>query len=163
MDDFFLPETMRIAWLVLGGALIIAEFVIPGAVVIFFGAGAILTGAATALGWLPGPGSQLLFWMLSSLVLVGALRRQVRRWFPALESYNPPDETADMLGRTVQVLEDVSSEHERGRVRYQGTTWQARMKTGHISAGNRAKISGRDDLVIYVEAVDEPASDRTDS
>ena len=158
MVDFFSPEVMRTGWLILGAVLIVAEFVVPGAVIMFFGGGAILTGIAVALGWLPGPGSQLMFWMISSILLVGALRRQLRRWFPALESYHPPDEAAEMRGRIVLVLEDISSDDDSGRVRYQGTSWQARTRVGRISAGQSAKISGRDDMIIYVEATDETGS-----
>lgn len=154
MNDLFSPDNLRVAWLVLGVVLIGAELLVPGAVIGFFGAGAILTGIGTALGWLPGPGSQLLFWMVSSFVLVAALRGQVVKWFPPVETYQPPDEHGDIVGRLVDVLVEVHPDNLNGRVRYQGTTWTARSSSGVIPVGSKAKISGRDDLLIYVEPVE---------
>ena len=163
MDKFLLPETMRIVWLVLGVALIILEIVIPGAVVVFFGIGAIITGIAAALGLVKSVGGQLFLWASTSLILVLLLRKQVSRFFPALESYKPYDEAEDMKGKIVDVLEEVRPDDESGRVRYQGASWKALTKGGtSLPAGSRARIVSRENLLLYVEATDASSSEKSD-
>ena len=149
----------RIAWIVLGVVLIVLELVVPGAVIVFFGVGAILTGILVSLGLLEGFGNQLLFFAISSMVLVLLLRKQVAQWFPALGDYNPYNEEEDLSGRIVEVLQDVKPDSDEGQVRYQGTTWKAKSKVSVISAGQKAKITGRDNLLLYVESVSESFSE----
>jgi membrane protein implicated in regulation of membrane protease activity len=138
-------------WIIAGVVLIVLEFVIPGAVVIFFGGGAILTGALTLAGVLPDLKTQLLTWVLSSLFLVLLFRRKIGQWFPAFERYDPRPEPVEMLGRRVTVLEDILPDSNGGRVRFQGATWQAATTGGPIYAGGDAKIVGRKNLLLIVE------------
>ncbi|MCB1306676.1 MAG: NfeD family protein [Leptospiraceae bacterium] len=150
-DMFYLePETAGMIWMGLGVVLIISEFGIPGAVVIFLGMGAILTGGLAYVGLLPSLEMQFLFWAVSSLIFVILLRNQVKRLFPALERYSPANEDDIAIGRTVDVLKDVQPHNEDGRVRYQGTSWRARSLDRMIPTGDRAKIAGRENLLLLV-------------
>ena len=139
------------AWIVAGLIIMALEFLVPGAVIIFFGCGAVLTGVLTMLGVLPGLGAQLLTWALSSLVLVLFFRRKIAELFPSLERYDPRPEPEEMIGRRVLVLEDILPDENSGRVRFQGATWQAATTAGPIFAGNDAKIVARKNLLLIVE------------
>ncbi len=147
----------HVAWVILGVILLGLEFVIPGAVIMFFGLGAVLTGLAVALGLIKGLLGQLLFWAISSLVLFLLLRNQVKKWFPALERYELYDEDDDIRGKIVDVIKDIHPGEEKGRVRYQGSLWQAKSENAVLKAGQKAKITGRDNLLLYVEPPDEEA------
>lgn len=151
-------------WLVLGMLLIALELIVPGAVIIFFGVGALITGLLTWLGILTGVGAQLWCWLGSSLVLVLLFRRKIADWFPALERYEPKPDWEDMIGTEVPVLEDVypvgraaefGVEENSGRVRYQGAAWMASAPAGRsrpIYSGETAKIIDRKNLLLIVES-----------
>jgi membrane protein implicated in regulation of membrane protease activity len=144
-------EIVRNAWIVMGVVLILLEFIVPGAVVIFFGFGALAIATAVHLHWISSITYQLFGWLCVSLVMVILLRKEVARLFPALESFNPYDEYQDMKGRTVEVLEDVYPDSDVGRVRYQGSSWKARSEEGIIRVGSNARIIRRDYLTIWVK------------
>ncbi len=147
------PEALQIAqwtWLGLGIVLFVSEFFLPGIIAVFFGAGGILTALFVALGYLQTLPQQLFFWVLSSFILLMVLRGQVRRWFPALESYTPYEEDKDIAGREVEVIEDIIPGETTGRVRFQGTTWKATADT-LIPAGEKARVMSRENLVLTVE------------
>ena len=148
------PALARWIWIGLGVALIAFEFAIPGLVAVFFGVGAILTGLLVALGVLDSPPAQVLFWVVSSGVAFFTLREQVRRWFPAFERYKPPTGEDDLIGKEVEVIEAIT-EAEPGRVRFQGSSWKAICRSGPVAAGLRVKITGRDNLVLYVSPSSE--------
>lgn len=80
---------MGLAWIVFGIGLVVAEFFVPGAIVVFFGVGAILTGLAVMMALLVDLPMALLFWAVTSTLLVLAFRGQIKRWFPSLENANP--------------------------------------------------------------------------
>lgn len=151
LDD---PALMRWIWIGTGLALILFEFAIPGLVAVFFGAGAVLTGLLVALGLLDTFVAQLIFWVIASGVIIFSLREQVRRWFPALERYKPPEDEKDILGAVVEVVEDIGAE-AAGRVRFQGSTWKAICREGAVDAGQRVKITGRDNLTLYVSPLSD--------
>ncbi|MEQ9366503.1 MAG: hypothetical protein RIF32_19840, partial [Leptospirales bacterium] len=100
MSDFANLLLSGPAWIIFGLALIGLELAVPGAVIIFFGAGAVLTGLLTMAEILPGLQAQLLTWVLSSLVMVLLFRRKISQWFPALERYDPRPEPQEILGRS---------------------------------------------------------------
>lgn len=139
------------AWIIFGVVLIIAEFAVPGAIVIFFGAGAVAVGALTMLGILTDLTGQLLAWAVLSLVMVLGFRRKVAEWFPSLERYDPKTDEMETVGKVVEVLEDVRPDSDAGRVRFQGSSWQARSVAGPVYQGARAKIVARENLLLLVE------------
>ena len=144
--------SMGLAWIAFGIALVVAEFFVPGAIIVFFGVGAILTGVAVMMALLVDLPMALLFWAVTSTVLVLAFRGQIKRWFPALEKYEPGDEENILIGTIVEVIRDVHSDNEDGRVRYQGTSWKARGASGTLPVGSYAKITGRSNLLLHVVA-----------
>ncbi|MCR9143029.1 MAG: NfeD family protein [bacterium] len=142
------------SWIIFGLVLIGLELAVPGAVIIFFGAGAVLTGLLTMAEALPGFQAQLLTWVLSSLVMVLLFRRKIANWFPALERYDPRPEPQEILGRRVEVTEDILPDRTDGLVRFQGANWQAATMGSPIYSGQSAKIVGRKNLLLIVEPVD---------
>ncbi len=162
-------------WLVLGILLIALEVVVPGAVIVFFGVGALISGLLTWLELLPGVGAQLWCWLGSSMVLVLLFRRKIAGWFPALERYEPHPEMIESIGTEVPVLEDVypagraaefGVEENCGRVRFQGAAWKAsapESRTRPIYAGETAKIIDRKNLLLIVETVEGSAGNADSS
>jgi membrane protein implicated in regulation of membrane protease activity len=61
----------------------------------------------------------------------------------------------DAMGEVVEVVEDISDDNDLGRIRFQGTTWQARSTTGVFKKGDKAQLVYRDGSLWVVEPVNE--------
>lgn len=141
-------------WVGAGIALIVSEVFVPGGVVAFVGAAAVLVGIGQWLGWLESWISAFTAWFVISLVLLLALRRVVSRLLPGDSQTGSTDEDGEAFGTIVDVLETVSPADPNGRIRYQGTGWPAICYEGTIARGEKAMIAARDNLVWIVERVD---------
>lgn len=138
-------------WLGLGIALIVLEVVIPGLVSVFFGMAAVILSVAIFLG-APIPLSlQIMGWIVLSGVLILTLRKQVAKIFPALEYRGEISDQKEITGQWVQVIEDVYPDNDRGRVRYQGSTWIARSQGQVLRAGSDAYIVDRKNLTLVID------------
>lgn len=138
-------------WLVLGILLIILELVLPGAVVVFLGLGALLVALALYLGLVEGWLSAFTLWFISSLLLIIVLRSILQRYLPEGEAeVQSTDEDLDAYGAVVEVAEAMSPE-QAGRIRFRGTTWPAICYECALSPGEKAKIIHRENLLWVVE------------
>lgn len=147
-------EWTTIAWLIFGGLLMGAELLIPGLVVVFFGAAAVLVGVASWLGLVSSLGGGVALWLAGSTGLVLATRSTARRLAGGETQRASTDEELDAFGQPVEVLEAVGPDQE-GRIRFRGTTWRARTIEERLAPGDRARIVTRDNQVWIVEEDDE--------
>ncbi|MBQ7252700.1 MAG: NfeD family protein [Kiritimatiellae bacterium] len=137
-------------WIVSGLLLVLAEFVIPGLVVCFFGAGAILTGLALMVfPGLPAAGQLAIFLALSIALLAG-----VRRYLPDAfrgdekkRAGNPDDDA--VAGEIAEVVEAVSPELP-GKVAFRGTEWRAKSDEA-LAKGEWAEVVRRENLALVVK------------
>ena len=134
-------------WIIAGIVLTVSEFVIPGFVVCFFGAGAIFTGLLLwlfpeiSLTW------QIAVFIAASLVftLVG------RRIFHGKRAGGIPDvDQDDFAGEIAVVTETISPDHP-GKVEFRGSYWTAVADTG-LAVGTTVRIIKRDNLTLTVTA-----------
>lgn len=149
-------DTITLIFLAVGLLLTAAELFLPGFVVIFAGLGAIAVAILRWVGVVEGLPASFVAWMVSSVVMVLALRSSLKRWFPPEESRHVDNEDLDLYGRVVDVLEEVGEASDggepRGRVRFGGTTWPAVTAEGSIAKGAKARLLYRDGLAWVVEA-----------
>lgn len=142
---------MTLGWLILGGVLMVAELAIPGLIVVFFGAAALLVGAASALGLVPSLGVGVGLWLASSTGLVLGVRGGMKRLAAGEMEKGSTDEALDAFGQRVEVIDELSPTSV-GRIRFQGSTWPARTVEETLAPGAFATIVTRDNLVWIVEA-----------
>jgi membrane protein implicated in regulation of membrane protease activity len=141
-------DFMPYVWAVLGLLFILSEFFIPGFVIFFFGAGALLTTLLTAL--VPGLNSrlplQILIWLASSGLSLAFLRRYFSRIFKGslLES-----EEDKYSGEKARVIEAISPE-EPGRISFKGTSWKAVCYDESFAEGETVEILKREGMVFVV-------------
>ena len=164
-------------WVILGLLLIGSEFLAPGFVIFFFGAGAIFTGA---ISWLiPGIGSsftaQAVIWITSSSISLAALRRYFKPIFSGKFLSRGAEDRAP-IGEHCTVIERIDPE-QSGRVRYHGTSWTAISYDETLEPGESVEIMRKEEMTFVVtrsimEEMDEldksggsmsESSDRTDS
>ena len=152
------PDTITWIWLGAGALLMLAEFLVPGLVVVFLGLAAMLVALGRWLSLLEGEISSFTAWFIISLVLVISLRQFLARFVPAETSYQSPEEDLNAQGTVVEVLEAVDDQHSDGRIRFQGSSWSATCLEGSIASGDKARLLYRDNVVWVVEPADDSDS-----
>lgn len=135
-----MENILWLIWLVVGASLIIAELMIPGFVVIFFGIGAIIAGATAYFG--STISMQLMVFGISSLALLLLLRRTMAATFSGTSSEDD-EETEKALGTSVEVVEPIDPPHP-GRIKYLGSFWFAHCEEP-VEAGTIVRIIKRHD------------------
>ncbi|MBN1542047.1 NfeD family protein [candidate division KSB1 bacterium] len=134
-------------WFLFGLVCLFLEFIIPGVVIGFFGAGAWITALLTL--FLPLPlEQQLLIFIAASLVLLFGLRRNLQRWFfktvpDALDDQN------QFIGERAVVVEAISARFP-GKVELHGTRWEAEAEE-EIEVGTPVVIRSKRNLTLIVE------------
>lgn len=137
-------------WFLAGLALVLAEFMMPGVILVFFGIGAWLAALTTWLGLTPGWTSQLLTFAVASLALLIPLRRWARlRFFGYVGAGQDPGlNLDDLAGGEVVVTEEIPA-GGAGRVEYKGAAWKARSDT-HLPTGAPAAIVRAEGITLVV-------------
>ncbi|MER2606952.1 MAG: NfeD family protein [Siculibacillus sp.] len=133
------------SWWVLGLVLLGLEILVPGFVLVWFGAAAILVGAlALMVDW--PLRILMLVWAVVSVVLLLAGRRWLRR--TASHSQDPllNDRAGRLVGRTFTLAEPLGE--NGGRLTIDDTVWRV---TGPLlPAGSRVVVRSLDGTVLVV-------------
>ncbi|MCG6145476.1 NfeD family protein [Leptospira bandrabouensis] len=139
-------------WIFLGITLLFSEFLLPGTFVMFLGIGAIFTGILTRL--LPIEFyTQVMVWVISSFVSILVGGTAIKRFFKSESSVDPFIQD-DFLNQIVPVEIDILVGRHGGKIRFQGTLWDAISKDSKIPKGNYVRILSRENLTFTVERVD---------
>ncbi len=141
-------------WIMIGFALVIAEFFLTSFIVVFFGVAAIVVGIAIWLG-LPADGGlvYIVFAAVALLTLFG-LRSRFREWFTGDVTQGGLDE--DFIGHDARVASGFDEVTPgRGKVTYRGASWEARSTTAHLAPDSYIRIVGRDSTVLHVAPQDQ--------
>ncbi|MBT3274043.1 MAG: NfeD family protein [Spirochaetales bacterium] len=135
-------------WAVIGLLFIGAEFFIPGLVIIFFGAGALLTSILTAI--VPGlrlsVALQIIIWLASSGLSLGLLRKYFSKVF---RGKTITDDGQEPSGKTATVTERITPDVP-GRVHFQGTSWTAMSYSEIFEPGAVVEILKEEGLTLIV-------------
>lgn len=138
--------------LLAGIVLVAAEFAVPGVMVCFFGAAAIvLAGLYQLFPDMPLLVALLLYIVLS-LGMVFGLRRFMPKTFrgrTSVESGDPDDD--DVSGARVVVAEAVGP-NRPGKVEFRGSLWTA-VSDEPLAPGDAATVESRDNLTLRVRKV----------
>ena len=140
-------------WLSLGLLLAVSEFVVPGFVIIFFGAGAFVTGLVKLL-WSGLPDSLAL--LLFALFSLGSLLIFRRTWVGGKVlrddgTRNEGDVDETCIGRKVSVVEAIAP-GKAGKVELNGANWTAEADE-ELETGAVATVTERRGLTLVVKAV----------
>jgi len=149
-------DPITVIFLVGGLALLASEAVTPSLVAGFLGAAAVITAGLRGIGLVDSIPVSMLIWAITSLALVVPLRPALKKVAGRAEvkkDGTDVESDRDAMGEIVDVIEDISDENDNGRIRFQGTTWQARSTTGTIAKGQKAHLVYRDSSLWMVEPV----------
>ncbi len=147
LHSFLKPEFI---WILVGLFFVLLEFVIPGLVIIFFGAGAIIAGVACIFTDI-SLNTQLIIFIATSIVLLILLRRAIKDTFIG-NSSDDPEQTSlkENVGKQVIALEDIEA-GQIGKVEFCGTSWSAQPQES-VSKGQTLVIVAQEGIVLKVKS-----------
>ena len=149
LKDFLKPELI---WFLIGLLLMLAEFAIPGLVVLFFGIGAWIT-AGVCLAADVSLNVQLLIFIASSVLSLACLRSWLKGMFMG-HVKGKQDLTQDLqeyVGERAVVTQAIGAKRP-GKVELHGTNWTAEAEAD-IPEGAAVEIVAKDNLTLKVKAL----------
>lgn len=149
-------------WAFIGLVMIGLEFLIPGLVIIFFGAGALITSILTAIipGLKSGIGWQIVLWLGASGLSLAFLRKYLSKVFRGKTLIDTGEKPS---GKTAKVTERITPDNP-GRVHFEGTTWKASSYTETLNKGETVTVLKQEGLTLIVsKALVDPAIDDVSS
>ena len=139
-------------WMYIGAFLMLAELLMPGFVIFFFG----LSAATVALIRFALGDSFTLMWQLAAfsffaILYLALLRRLMKRLFTGDMETSPVDfgkESVGRIGRVVEAIEPPKS----GRVVIGDAAWTA-VSDAPIAAGADVRVVAQENLTMRVEPI----------
>lgn len=152
-----MPELAYWHWIVLGLAFLVLEIFAPGAIIMWFGVGAILLGTLMLAGLEMSFGEQMVVFAVLSLVglIVG---RRFLNWSGGAEDKPNLSRRADsFIGQKYLLVKAI--ENGRGTVRVGDTDWRV---TGEdVAVGTIVKVTGVNGATLVVEVPSEAKAEPT--
>jgi membrane protein implicated in regulation of membrane protease activity len=136
-----------VIWFLIGLGLLLLELVLPGLVIIFFGAGAWVTALVCALSDI-SLNLQIIIFLVASLLGLVLLRRYLKRRFFGRKDGEIRDQLEEFIGRKARALDDFSD--GLGKVEFKGTQWTARCEEA-VSKDQWVTIVAKDSLTLEVK------------
>lgn len=143
------PSWGPYVWITIGFLLMIAELAIPGTFVIFVGFGALVTGIFSLIFPL-GLGMQIFIMAVTTGLSIVFGSAFIKKIFPSTVTKDEVN-SEEFRNEIVTVITDILVNQKGGRIRYQGTDWDAYSEEVRIPAGERVRILRRDNLSFVVE------------
>ncbi|OGR43612.1 MAG: hypothetical protein A2X35_09385 [Elusimicrobia bacterium GWA2_61_42] len=138
-------------WIIVGIAIMSMELFLPGFILCFFGLGAVLTGLLMI--FIPlGVNAQLVLFAVLSIVSLVSFRRYAQGYFTGrVSNTNPTGAPMELhTGESAIVTEDIVPNSPRGKVEFNGTSWNADADV-EIKKGEKVTIIERHDLTLKVK------------
>ena len=145
-----------LVWFLVGAALILLEFAVPGVILVFFGVGAWVSAITTWAGLTLTLQFQLLVFAVASIALLVSLRKWIKGKFygHVSDTQDPSVNLDEFTGHRVEVLEDVVPGHGGGKVEFKGAAWSARSHEP-IRKGEAAMIERVDGISLIIRKNEE--------
>ncbi len=135
-------------WMALGLILLIVEVTSFSFFFLFLGVAALLTALFAWVGLLPTTAWQMVFFGVSSLILLVTLRKWLKNKFTRKEGGRKS--YVEFVGDPVVVVKDIPL-HGEGRISYRGSEWIAiNIDEVELKAGMQAYIHHMDGIKVYV-------------
>lgn len=136
-------------WIIVGIILILLEFIVPGLIIFFFGAGAIFTGVLCMMFDIP-VGIQFVIFGLSSIGSLMLLRNKFSAVFHGkVSNGGKEDDFDEIIGQKCKVVVEISTDSP-GKIDFRGTNWNA-VSDENIPINSTVEITGKDNITFIVK------------
>lgn len=152
MDNLSEWAKPELIWFVIGLALLLIEFAMPGLIIFFFGIGAWVVSALCFFVDI-SINAQLIVFIVSSVLFLLVLRSRLKSLFSGFGSAKE-DMSSDMpelIGETALVKETIKA-NIKGRVEIHGTNWDA-VAEEEIEKGTSVVIVGKESITLKVKRI----------
>jgi inner membrane protein len=136
-----------VIWFLIGLGLLLLELVLPGLVILFFGAGAWVTALVVAFADI-NLNLQILIFLIASLLGLVLLRKYLKRRFFSRSDKETDDQLEEFIGRKARVVDNFKD--GVGKIEFKGTRWSA-ICSEPVSKGDWVIIKSKDSLTLTVE------------
>lgn len=137
-------------WFFSGFVLIVLEIFLPGLVVIFLGLANVTIAALRYAGIIEGDLATFGWWFVIAMAYVVFLRSLAAKFVPSISHKAVTADEAWIMGDQVEAISDINEENMDGRVRYQGTSWPAKMLEGRLKPGEKGHIVSREGIGFLI-------------
>ncbi len=147
--EYLRPELI---WFLIGIALLLLEFMLPGLIVFFFGVGACIV-AVVCLFTDISINSQLVIFILSSVASLLLLRKWLKGIFigHVTSRQDITQKIEEFVGQRAVVVKKITPKMP-GKVELHGTNWQARADA-EIEEGQAVEVIGKDNITLKVKGL----------
>jgi len=146
-------EGEAIIWFVIGLALVLSEFILPGIILVFFGIAAILVSLLVYIGLIETLNGQLIVFLILSLALLFGLRHFFKGWFVGKTRHAVDGEGEidrdEFIGKETKVVEAIDGKGGYGKIEFKGANWKAACDSS-LNVGDLVEITRRDGLTVHV-------------
>ena len=126
-----MAQNAWLVWLIVGIVLTLAEMLVSGFVIIYFGVGALAAAAVAAIPGLRGNvPAQFAVFILVSLVLLFSTRKIVARIYGSGSNVKVGSDW--VVGKPAVVMETIAPHEGKGLVRVSHDQWRAETEDGSI-------------------------------
>jgi len=149
IKDFLKPELI---WFLIGLALLILEFALPGLIIFFFGVGAWVVALVCLITDI-GINTQLVIFIGSSVLSLLCLRKWLKGVFMGhvKSKQDMTEELKEFIGERAVVKEKIVPK-AGGKVEFHGTNWVAEADE-EIAEGAVVEIIGKDNITLKVKSL----------
>jgi membrane protein implicated in regulation of membrane protease activity len=149
IKDLLKPELI---WFLIGLALLLLEFALPGLIVFFFGLGAWIVALVCLLTDI-SLNAQLLVFIISSVLSLVCLRKWLKGLFKGfiVSRQKTSENIEEFIGKRAVVKEKITPQVP-GKVEFHGTNWAAEADE-EIAAETPVKIVGKDNITLKVKSL----------
>jgi len=144
MESFY---NAAVIWFIIGFALFLLEFVLPGLILFFFAVRAWIV-AILSLFFDLSINLQLIIFLVSSVLTILLFRKWVKKIIWTRKHSSEIED--EFLGRTGKA-ETYISPGKNGKVDFKGTSWDARSED-IIEPGENVTIIGNDSILLIVKS-----------
>ncbi len=152
IKDFLKPELI---WFLVGLVLLVFEFIMPGLIIGFFGAGAWIVAIICLLSAYVASSinAQLIIFIIASVLSLLLLRKWLKGIFigHVKSKQDMTEDLNEFIGERVVVKAKITPK-AGGKVELHGTNWEAEADE-EIAEGTVAEIIAKDNLTLKVKAV----------
>ena len=149
IKEFLKPE---IIWFLVGLALLIIEFMLPGLIIAFFGVGAFVVGIVCLITDISVE-VQLIIFIVASVLSLLCLRSWLKGIFigHVKGRQDMTEDIKEFVGERAVVVEKIMPK-AGGKVELHGTNWTAEAD-GEIPEGTAVEVIGKENLTLKVKVL----------
>lgn len=149
IKEFLRPE---IIWFLIGLALLIMEFMLPGLIIAFFGVGACVVAMVCLITDI-SVNVQLIIFIVASVLSLLCLRSWLKGIFigHVKGRQDIREDLREFVGERAVVIEKIEP-RVGGKVELHGTNWTAQADA-EIPAGTAVEVIGKDNLTLKVKVL----------